>query len=274
MIAARAFRRWALVALALLSAACANIETRNPKDPFEGFNRTVFSFNEGVDTVLFKPLARGYDAVMPQVAQDCVGNVFANLRVPFSAINNVLQGKFKAACDDVARFVVNTTVGLGGCFDVATQLEIPNHREDFGQTLGKWGVPAGPYLVLPLLGSSNVRDTLAQFSPSDRDLVRENISHVQTRNAAIGVRLVDFRASLLKTTDALEKMDVDKYSFIRDAYIARRQNAVYDGDPPDEDAKDGRVSENSSNVNANTKDVKDFKDGVDNVFSTIRKVLR
>lgn len=264
----------ALAVLALLNMACVTVPTPDPKDPFESFNRAMFNLNDGVDTVLFKPLAQGYNAVMPQVAQDCVGNVFANLRVPFSAVNNVLQGKLQAACEDVARFVVNTTFGLGGCFDVATQLNIPNHREDFGQTLGSWGIPAGPYLVLPLLGPTNVRDTLAQFSPTDRDVIRQNVGHVPTRNSAMGLRLIDFRASLLKTTDALEKMDVDKYSFVRNAHIARRQNAVYDGDPPDEDAKTGSVGKSAPDINANSKDVKDIKDGVESIFSTIRKIFR
>ncbi len=267
-------KRILLSVLALLNFACATVDTPHPNDPFEGFNRAMFSFNEGADKVLVKPLARGYDAVMPQAAQDCVGNVFANLRVPFSAINNMLQGKLQAACEDIGRFVVNTAFGLGGCFDVATQLGLPNHREDFGQTLGRWGVPAGPYLVLPLLGPSNVRDSVAQFSPTDRDLVRQNMNHVPSRNSAMGLRLIDFRAGLLKTTDALEKMDVDQYSFIRNAQIARRQNAVYDGDPPDEDAKTGDVGKSAPDVNPSSKDIKDAKDGVESIFSTIRRILR
>jgi phospholipid-binding lipoprotein MlaA len=234
--------RYLLLAVAAwLCVACVSVPTPNPKDPLESYNRTMFMANAAIDIVAFKPLARGYAAVVPAPVRECVGNMFDNLKVPFSALNNLLQGKVQAACEDVARFTMNTLFGLGGCFDVATEAGIPNHKEDFGQTLGYWGVPSGPYLVLPFFGSSNVRDglsTAGQFAmknPIDRNVVSKDIDHVPTRNSALGLNIVNTRADLLPATDALEKMGVDEYAFIRDAAIRRRQNQVYDGNPPDDD---------------------------------------
>jgi phospholipid-binding lipoprotein MlaA len=236
------FTRYLIVAIAAwLCIGCATVTTPNPKDPLESYNRTMFKINAGVDLVALKPLARGYAAVVPAPARECVGNVFDNLKVPFSALNNLLQGKVQAACEDVMRFAVNTVFGLGGCFDVASKVGLPNHKEDFGQTLGYWGVPAGPYVVLPLLGSSNIRDgiaTLGQIplkNPIDRNLISKDVQHVPTRNSALGLNLVNTRADLLPATDALEKMGVDEYAFVRDAAIRRRQNQVYDGNPPDDE---------------------------------------
>ena len=147
------FTRYLIVALAAwLCIGCATVGAPTPKDPLESYNRSMFMANAAVDLVVTKPIARGYVAVVPAPVRECVGNVFDNLKVPFSAINNLLQGKVQAACEDIARFTLNTVFGLGGCFDIATQAGIPNHKEDFGQTLGAWGVPAGPYLVLPFFG--------------------------------------------------------------------------------------------------------------------------
>jgi phospholipid-binding lipoprotein MlaA len=234
--------RYLIIAIAAwLCIGCATVGTPNPKDPFESYNRSMFMANAAVDLVVTKPLARGYVAVVPAPMRECVSNVFDNLKVPFSAINNLLQGKVQAVCEDVARFTMNTVFGLGGCFDVATQAGIPNHKEDFGQTLGAWGVPSGPYLVLPFFGPSNIRDGIATIgqiplkNPIDRNIVSKDVHHVPSRNTALGLNLVNTRADLLPATDALEKMGVDEYAFIRDAAIRRRQNQVYDGNPPDED---------------------------------------
>lgn len=234
--------RYLIIAIAAwLCIGCATVGTPNPKDPFESYNRSMFMANAAVDLVVTKPLARGYVAVVPAPVRECVSNVFDNLKVPFSAINNLLQGKGQAACEDLARFALNTVFGLGGCFDVATQAGIPNHKEDFGQTLGAWGVPSGPYLVLPFFGPSNVRDGIATMgqiplkNPIDRNIITKDVHHVPSRNTALGLNLVNTRADLLPATDALEKMGVDEYAFIRDAAIRRRQNQVYDGNPPDED---------------------------------------
>jgi phospholipid-binding lipoprotein MlaA len=234
--------RYLIVALAAwVCIGCTTVGTPNPKDPLESYNRSMFMANAAVDLVVTKPIARGYVAIVPAPVRECVGNVFDNLKVPFSAINNLLQGKLQAACEDVARFTMNTVFGLGGCFDVASQAGIPNHKEDFGQTLGAWGVPSGPYLVLPFFGPSNIRDGIATIgqiplkNPIDRNIVSKDVHHVPSRNTALGLNLVNTRADLLPATDALEKMGVDEYAFIRDAAIRRRQNQVYDGNPPDED---------------------------------------
>lgn len=234
--------RYLIIAIAAwFCIGCATVGTPNPKDPFESYNRSMFMANAAVDLVVTKPLARGYVAVVPAPLRECVSNVFDNLKVPFSAINNLLQGKGQAACEDLARFALNTVFGLGGCFDVATQAGIPNHKEDFGQTLGAWGVPSGPYLVLPFFGPSNVRDGIATMgqiplkNPIDRNIISKDVHHVPSRNTALGLNLVNTRADLLPATDAIEKMGVDEYAFIRDAAIRRRQNQVYDGNPPDED---------------------------------------
>lgn len=248
--------RYVLIALlAILSIGCASVTTPNPKDPFESYNRTMFKVNNAVDAAITEPIARGYTAVIPSPIRDCVGNMFDNLKVPFSALNNVLQGKLQAACEDVTRFALNTTAGLAGCFDVATKVGLPNHKEDLGQTLAVWGVPSGPYVMLPLLGPSNVRDGLARIgqmamnAPVDRNLISTDIDHIPTRNTLLGMSLIQTRAELLPATDALKKMGVDEYAFVRDASINRRQNQVYDGNPPDEPNSDD-VTDNSSDSNS------------------------
>jgi phospholipid-binding lipoprotein MlaA len=248
--------RYILIALlAILSIGCASVTTPNPKDPFESYNRTMFKVNTAVDAAITEPIARGYTAVIPSPIRDCVGNMFDNLKVPFSALNNVLQGKLQAACEDVARFAINTTAGVAGCFDIATKVGLPNHKEDLGQTLATWGVPAGPYVMLPLLGPSNVRDGLARIgqmamnAPVDRNLISTDIDHIPTRNTLLGMNLIQTRAELLPATDALKKMGVDEYAFVRDSSINRRQNQVYDGNPPDEPNSDD-VTDNSSDSNS------------------------
>ncbi len=234
-------RYLALALAAWLCVACATVTTPNPKDPLESYNRSMFMANAAFDLVVTKPIARGYVAVTPAPVRECVGNIFDNLKVPFSALNNLLQGKPQAACEDVMRFAMNTVFGLGGCFDVATAAGIPNHKADFGQTLGVWGVPSGPYLVLPFIGSSNVRDAFATIgqmpmkNPIDRNVITKDIHHIPTRNTALGVDIINTRANLLPATDALEKMGVDEYAFVRDAAIRRRLNKVYNGNPPDDD---------------------------------------
>jgi phospholipid-binding lipoprotein MlaA len=249
-----------LAIVAWVCVACASVSTPNPKDPFESYNRSMFKVNAAVDTVLTKPIAKGYVAVVPAPLRDCLGNAFDNLKVPFSAINNVLQGKLQAACEDVARFAINTTMGLGGCIDVATMVGIPHHKEDFGQTLAVWGVPSGPYVVLPILGSSNVRDAFATVgqlplkSPVDRNMISKDIHHVPTRNSILGASVIQTRAELLPATNALEKMGVDEYAFVRDAAVRRRVSQVYDGNPPDDPSADvdsDVYSNNDVSINKN-----------------------
>jgi phospholipid-binding lipoprotein MlaA len=172
----------------------------------------------------------------PTRLRQAVGNVFGNLEDVWSAFNNALQLKGRSAVDSVARVVVNTVLGIGGVIDVASEMEIERHTKDFGHTLGHWGVPPGPYLVLPVLGPSSLRDTLALPVDWQGDLVTQ-IGHVPTRNTSIAVRAVDARAGLLQATNMLNEVALDRYTFTRDAYLQRRRNDIFDGNPP-EDAPD------------------------------------
>jgi len=202
-------------------------------DPLEGFNRAMFKFNTDLDDAFLKPLARVYRDVVPQPVRVCIGNAFANLADIGTGVNNALQGKFEAAASDFCRVAINSTVGLLGCFDVASDLGLPKHNEDFGQTLAVWGVPSGPYIVLPLFGPSSLRDSVAAFTV-DRQL--DAIPHVdptRTRNQLIVTRAVNRRAELLQASSMLDAAALDAYVFMRDAYFQRRRNQVYDGDPPD-----------------------------------------
>jgi phospholipid-binding lipoprotein MlaA len=229
-------KTWAEVrhlALALLFAACAagcaSPGTGTPGDPLEGPNRAIFSFNEGFDKVLLKPAATVYKKVVPEPARQCVGNVFANVNDIFVSINSLLQGKVGDAVSDACRVLVNTTVGVAGCFDVASKWGLEKHNRDFGQTFGKWGVGPGPYLVLPILGPSNFRDGIGVAINSYLDPIW-HISRVPTRNIVVSVRAVSIRADLLTAGDVLEEAALDKYSFVRDAYSQRRQGMIEEAD--------------------------------------------
>lgn len=224
----------ALLALAVASTGCATGPNANPKDPLEPMNRQVARFNDVLDDNVLKPVATGYRDYTPQPVQTGVSNFFRNLSDVWSTANNGLQLKGRDTAESLMRVVVNTTLGIYGLFDVATQIGLERHPEDFGQTLGYWGVPSGPYVVLPLLGPSTVRDTSVVPVETSVDLVRQ-YDDVPVRNAAMATRIVDKRASLLKTTDLLTGAAIDKYSFTRDSYLQFRRNQVYDGNPPDED---------------------------------------
>ena len=225
--------RLALVSLLVLSG-CASGPNANPKDPLEPFNRGVYKFNDAVDRAVLKPVATAYQDVTPSFVQRGIGNFFANLQDAWSFVNNALQLKGQAAGESLVRFGVNSTLGLAGLLDIATEMNIERHTKDFGHTLGYWGVAPGPYLMLPLLGPSTLRDTAALPIDMQGDLV-SGINHTSTRNAAQALRLVDTRASLLKASTMLEELAFDKYTFVRDAHLQRRRNAVYDGNPPEED---------------------------------------
>lgn len=211
-----------LLLVAALAGGCASSGT--PGDPFEGFNRAMFSFNEGIDDAVLRPVASGYKAVVPEPARDCVGNVFSNINDVFVSVNSLLQGKVVDAVSDACRVLINSTVGLLGCFDVASKVGLERHNRDFGQTFGKWGFDAGPYLVLPILGPSNIRETVGTLIYSNLDPVWAK--HVPTRNVAYTLRAVNRRAELLNASNVLEEAALDKYSFVRDAYIQRRKGMV------------------------------------------------
>ena len=205
--------------------------TASEMDPFESVNRVIYTVNDKVDRAVFKPLAQGYEFVLPVQVRACVSNVFGNIADVPASLNNFLQGKFRDGGSDLCRVGVNTTVGVLGCFDIATRWGFDKHNEDFGQTLGVWGVPSGPYLVLPLFGPSTVRDASALLVDSQTDLTRY-INDIPVRNISYGVRLVDKRAAALDTTNFIDNAALDPYVFVRDAYLARRRSLVLDGKSP------------------------------------------
>ncbi|HEX2545524.1 MAG TPA: VacJ family lipoprotein [Ramlibacter sp.] len=213
-----------LTVVALGGCAVAN---PSPRDPWEGFNRGAYEFNEGVDRVVLRPVATLYRDKVPPLVRTGVSNFFGNLGDAWSAVNSLLQFRLQDFEENLARFHINTMFGVFGIFDVASNLNIERHREDFGQTLGRWGVPAGPYLVIPLLGSSTLRDAVALPVDYRYDLVRQ-IDPAGTRHAVQAVRIVDRRSNLLRVGNVLEEAALDKYSFTRDAYLQRRRAEVYD----------------------------------------------
>ena len=219
--------RLAVVSLAVALGGCASM-SNNPRDPFEGFNRGVFNFNDKVDQVALKPVAQAYRAVVPSVVQTGVGNFFGNLGDVWTGVNNILQGKVGDGVSDFMRFAVNSTIGIVGLLDISSEAGLPKHKEDFGQTLGKWGVASGPYVVLPLLGSSTIRDTAALPLDFKGDLWSYK-DPVSLRNTGTGIRLIDARASVLDASDLIESAALDRYSFIRDAYLQRRESRINDG---------------------------------------------
>jgi len=207
----------------------------NPRDPLEPLNRAVYAFNDGVDTVLFRPAAEVYRFVLPGFVQTGISNFFSNLNDVIVLVNNLLQGKLNAAGSDFGRIAMNTSFGVLGFLDVATELGLEKHNEDFGQTLGYWGIGDGPYLVLPLLGPSNVRDTVGWVGDFHAWPVTY-INNDRTRYTLIGVRFIGLRAELLEATRILETAALDPYEFVRDAFLQRRRNLIWDGrPPPDED---------------------------------------
>jgi phospholipid-binding lipoprotein MlaA len=209
--------------LGLTGCATAN----NPKDPFEGFNRAMFTVNEGIDVVV-KPVAQGYDAAAPAPVKAGIGNFFGNLSDIWTAFNNFLQGKGSEGVSDVGRVLVNSTIGIAGLFDVATDMGMEKHAEDFGQTLGKWGVGDGPYFYWPIIGPRTTRDTFGWVADSYADPVL-HIHDVPVRNTLAGIRFIDLRASLLPTDKIIEQAAFDKYNYIRDAYLQHRRAEINDG---------------------------------------------
>lgn len=218
-----------IVALGL-GAGCATTHP-DPRDPLEGLNRGVYRFNEGFDELVTKPVAIAYRDFVPGGIRDRVRNFFSNLSDPLIGVNNMLQGKVEDGILDWARFGFNTTIGLFGIHDVATDMGLEKHNEDFGQTFGRWGVAPGAYLVLPFLGSSSVRDGAGTAIDLYADPMGE-ISPNRARNSLIALRVTSLRADLLEASRILEQAALDKYVFQRDAYLQRRRSLVYDGRPP------------------------------------------
>jgi phospholipid-binding lipoprotein MlaA len=217
----------------LLLTGCVSLPqnaTADPRDPFERFNRGAFAFNDGLDRSVVRPLARGYKAVTPQPVQTGVTNFFTNAAYPITLVNNVLQGKFKAALSDTGRLLLNTTFGLGGLLDPATQSGLDLNDEDFGQTLGKWGVKPGAYLVLPLLGPYTVRDGIGDVADDFLE-PRSYIDDTTTRWGLWAFDKFETRVRLLEADSLLDRAG-DPYAFVRSAYLQRREYLVRDGNVP------------------------------------------
>ncbi len=217
--------------VAVLLAGCATTGERDPRDPWEGFNRTSFAFNEKLDAAVLKPVAQGYVKVVPGFAREGVDNFFSNLEDLGTGLNNFLQGKPKEGASDLGRFAVNSVIGVFGLWDIASPLGLEKHYEDFGQTLGVWGVRSGPYLVIPLLGPSTARDAPAKVvDPSwyYSGAIDNNVVYW----SFWGLDKVRTRASLFQAEGVLEAAALDKYTFLRDAWLQRRRSMVFDGNPP------------------------------------------
>jgi phospholipid-binding lipoprotein MlaA len=216
----------------LMTAALAGCATapQNPQDPLEGFNRTMFEFNDKVDEVALKPAATVYKKVLPTFAQTGVGDFFGNISDVSTALNNFLQLRMQDGMSDVARVFLNSTIGMAGLVDVASPSGLPKHDQDFGQTLGRWGVKSGPYLVLPLIGPTTTRDGLAMIVDLETDLWSYKYP-VRWRNTGAVIRVIDHRAYILDSSTLIEDAALDKYEFVRDAYLQRRQSKIYTGEP-------------------------------------------
>ncbi|MGH8725193.1 MAG: MlaA family lipoprotein [Burkholderiales bacterium] len=222
-----------LAVLAVLCASACATANGDPRDPLEGFNRGVYRFNEEFDEWLAKPVATVYRKALHAEIRGRVTNFFANIQDVFIGVNNLLQGKFEDGVNDWVRFAFNSTFGLFGLHDVASEWGYEKHNEDFGQTFGRWGAGPGPYLILPFLGSSTLRDglgTVVDYSVSPVGEVRP----IAARNTAYGLYLVNTRSELLDASRILEEAALDKYVFQRDAYLQRRRSLIYDGRPPRE----------------------------------------
>lgn len=194
-------------------------------DPFEGFNRAIFTFNDTMDHYVLKPVAQGYDAALPKPVKTGVSNFFNNLGEPLVIINDLLQGKLIQGLSDTGRFLINSTLGIYGLFDVAKYMHLPAHNEDFGQTLGLWGVGEGPYLVLPFLGPSNIRDGVGSAAAFYTSPISQ-IDETNTENKLRAVKAVDTRYNLLGTLDSLEEGALDPYAFMRDSFTQNRRHKI------------------------------------------------
>jgi len=222
-------------AAAGLLAGCAT--SGNPKDPIEGFNRAMFAFNEGLDSAIVKPVATGYEAVLPSPVRTGVTNFFSNIEDLLIGVNNLLQGKGSQAISDLGRAVINSTIGILGTFDIASDIGLEKHDEDFGQTFGRWGVGSGAYVVIPVFGPRTARDTVGLVL----DVAADPLTHLGAgdgRDVLLVLRAVNDRANLLPADKVVEEAALDKYSYIRDGYLQRRRNLIHDGNAPREPEAD------------------------------------
>ncbi len=225
------FRASILLLLGIFLSGCATPTTQI--DPYESMNRSIFSFNESVDENVIKPVAEGYRFVTPDPAEIMISNFYSNLDDVKVIFNDLLQLKFRNAGADSARFMINTILGMGGLVDFGTDYGFPKRHEDFGQTLGHWGVSTGPYIVLPFIGGSNMRDAPAMLvDVAANPATYMGFVTVGIAPAMGAVAAVDTRAGLLDTEEIVDEAALDKYEFLRDAYLQRRRSLVHDGNPP------------------------------------------
>jgi len=226
-----------VIFLATVLVGCASIPAGvapSPNDPWESFNRSIFDFNEGLDAYVLKPVVSGYRFVLPEFVREGIYNFFSNYNDIYTALNNLLQGNPSYAFNDLMRVVVNTTFGLGGFIDMATPGGLEKHKEDWGQTFGVWGIPSGPYVVLPFFGPSSVRDAFGTTADLETDYLFKYIPNVGLRNSITGLRVINARNTYYEAGDLLDGAAIDKYSFMRDAYIQRRQYQIDEGRDGDE----------------------------------------
>lgn len=226
--------RWTRVALVstatVLAAGCASVPNPSPNDPLERYNRSMFAVNEAVDNALFKPIANGYVALTPQPLRTCVSNIFNNMTDVWSAFNSFLQARGHDFFNTLGRVMFNSTMGLGGCIDVASMNGSRRISNDFGVTLGVWGLNSGPYIVLPILGASDLRDGTAMLGAFAADFSALTpvfaIDNIPVRNSILGLYSVDMRAGMIDADKLVDEIALDRYSFIRDAYMQRRSSLV------------------------------------------------
>ncbi|NOL50341.1 MlaA family lipoprotein [Pelistega europaea] len=234
---------FSIAVVGVLLSACTTVKNPSPEDPLESYNRAMFNFNEKVDKAVLRPVAKGYEAVVPQPVRSCVHNIFGNLGDVWSGINSMLQGRGLDFVNTMGRVLFNSTVGLGGCFDVASKTGAKKIPNDFGITLGVWGLSDGAYVVLPILGASSVRDSIGLLGDGAGTLYTSTtpwaIDNVPLRNSLVAVQAVDKRAALLNADDIASDVSIDKYAFIRDAYKQNRmallrskfEDEITDGTP-------------------------------------------
>lgn len=233
---------WRTLALAAFAVSLTGCATLGEKDPYEKYNRQMFAFNDAIDTHALKPTATAYKKVVPGFMQTGVNNFFYNLSDVWSSANNLMQGKGERGLSDLTRVVINSTFGLAGLIDIASDAGLPRHSEDFGQTLGYWGVPSGPYLMLPLLGPSTLRDTAGLPLDIAADPWGYGVSS-RVRNAGVVLRVVDQRAAVLDASNLMEAAALDRYEFIRDGFLQQRKSKVFDGEGSRKEAKEARKDE-------------------------------
>jgi phospholipid-binding lipoprotein MlaA len=220
-----------IVIAAVVLAGCASNRQTNPADPLEPINRGIYKFNDTLDKAVLKPVARGYQTAMPAVIKAMIANFFSNLDDVDATANDLLQFKLKQGFSDGMRFVVNSTLGVFGLIDVASQGDLKKHQQDFGLTLGKWGIGNGPYLVLPILGPSTLRDTAGLYGDGFASPLYQ-MSNMRARNQSYMLRGLSHRAAFLNQESVLDEAMIDPYQFIRESYLLHRKSLIYDGKPP------------------------------------------